>query len=245
MTMVSYDDAPVPIRQDLIEAHQRSWQRIAAPGTWLTGATRVAIAREVRNAHQCGLCAERKAALTPYSVTGSHETVTDLPTAQVELIHHLATDSARLKRSWARDLIDSGLSEEEYVETVGVACTTISLDTFAHAVGMSPREFPAAVEGKPTRIRPPEARQGAAWMPWIAAEDANEADRDLFGPGISNIRRALSLVPTEARGFFDLNNSHYLSAEQMKDFATRFRAITRAQIELVAGRISAINQCAY
>jgi AhpD family alkylhydroperoxidase len=31
----------------------------------------------------------------------------------------------------------------------------------------------------------------------------------------------------------------------MRDFATRFWAITRAQIELIAGRISAINQCAY
>ena len=245
MTIVSYDDAPVPIRQDLLDAHQRAWQRIATPGTWLTGATRVAIAQEVRNAKRCGFCAERKASLMPYGVTGSHETVTDLPAAQVELIHRLATDSARLKRSWARDLIDSGLSEEEYVETVGVACTTISLDTFAHAVGMSPREIPTAVDGSLKKIRPAEARQGDAWVPWIAPDDASEADRETFGPGVSNIRRALSLVPAEAHGFFDLVSNQYLSAEQMRDFTTRFRAITRAQIELIAGRISAINQCAY
>ena len=50
MTVVSYDDALVPIRQDLLDAHQRAWQRIEAPGTWLTGAKRVAIAQEVRNA---------------------------------------------------------------------------------------------------------------------------------------------------------------------------------------------------
>jgi len=245
MTIVSYGDAPVPIRLDLLEAHQRAWQRIAAPGTWLNGATRVAIVREVRKAKWCGFCAERKASLIPYGVTGSHETVTDLPAAQIELIHRLATDSARLKRSWARELIDSGLSEEEYVETVGIACTTISLDTFAHAVGMPSREIPAAVDGEPTRVRPAEAKQGDAWVPWIAAEDASEADRKTFGPGVSNIRRALSLVPDEARGFFDLVSAQYLSAEQMKDFATKFRAITRAQIELIAGRISAINQCAY
>lgn len=245
MTAVSYDDAPVPIRQDLLDAHQRAWQRIAAPGTWLTGETRVAIAREVRNAKLCPLCAERKVSFKPYGVIGTHDTVTDLPEVQVELIHRLATDSARLKQSWARELIEGGLSEEEYVETVGVACTTISLDTFAHAVGMAIREIPAAMPGEPTRIRPPKVRQGDAWLPWIAAEDANEADRDTFGPGISNIRRALSLVPDEARGFFDLVGNQYLNAEQMKDFATRFRAITRGQIELIAGRISAINQCAY
>ena len=90
-----------------------------------------------------------------------------------------------------------------------------------------------------------DAHQGDAWVPWIARDDASEVDRETFGPGVSNIRRALSLVPAEARGFFDLVSNQYLSAEQMKDFATRFRAITRALIELIAGRISAINQCAY
>jgi len=245
MTTVSYDDAPVPIRQDLLDAHQRAWQRIAEPGTWLDGSTRTAIAHEVRNARQCKFCAERKQALMPYSLEGAHQTVTGLSEAQVELIHRLATDSARLKRSWCRNLIDNGLSEEEYVETVGVACTTIFLDTFAHALGIQLREIPAAQEGNPSRIRPEEARQGDPWVPWIAPEDASEADRDTFGPGISNIRRALSLVPDDARGFFDLVGNQYLDAEQMKDFVTQFRAITRAQIELIAGRISAINQCAY
>ncbi|NKB22233.1 MAG: hypothetical protein GKS01_17240 [Alphaproteobacteria bacterium] len=245
MTIVSYEDAPVPIRLDLLEAHQRAWQRLASPGTWLTGATRVAIAQEVRNAKQCSLCVERKAALMPYNVTGTHDTVSDLPEAQVELIHRLATDSARLRRNWARELIESGLSEEEYVETVGVACTTISLDTFAYAVGMPSREIPMPVDGDPKKVRPTEAKQGDAWVPWIAPDDASDGDRETFGPGVSNIRRALSLVPAEAHGFFDLVSNQYLSAEQMKDFATKFRAITRAQIELIAGRISAINQCAY
>jgi hypothetical protein len=97
------------------------------------------------------------------------------------------------------------------------------------------------VAGESTKVRPSEARQGDAWVPRIAPGDANEADRETFGPGVSNIRRALSFMPEEARGFFDLVSNQYLSAEQMRDFATRFRAITRAQIELIAGRISAIN----
>ena len=31
----------------------------------------------------------------------------------------------------------------------------------------------------------------------------------------------------------------------MRDFGREYRAITHAQIELLAGRISAINQCVY
>lgn len=95
---------------------------------------------------------------------------------------------------------------------------------------MSPREIPAAIDGDLKKVRPPEAHQGDAWVPWIAPDDASEVDCETFGPGVSNIRRPLSLVPGEAHGFFDLVSNQYLSAEQLRDFATRFRTITRAQI---------------
>ena len=52
-------------------------------------------------------------------------------------------------------------------------------------------------------------------------------------------------MPAEAHGFMEMNEIHYLNGVQMRDFSTDYRAITRAQIELVAGRVSAINQCAY
>jgi hypothetical protein len=53
------------VRSDLVEAHERGWAVIAAPGTWLTGARRVAVAAEIRRARDCALCARIKAALSP------------------------------------------------------------------------------------------------------------------------------------------------------------------------------------
>ena len=47
MSEISYTDACVPVRDDLRAAHDRQWQRLAQPGTWWTGAGRVAIATEV------------------------------------------------------------------------------------------------------------------------------------------------------------------------------------------------------
>jgi hypothetical protein len=55
----------------------------------------------------------------------------------------------------------------------------------------------------------------------------------------------MSLVPAEVKGFFDLVTAQYLAPEMMRDFGNEFRAINHAQIELVAGRVSAINQCVY
>ena len=245
MSAVAYAEAPAPVRADIVAAHGRAWQRIARPGTWHSGETRIRIAAETRNARNCRLCAARKAALSPYSVAGEHDSLGDLPDLLVDAIHRIATDPGRLTRKWCRGLLDRGLADTEYVETVGVVCTTISLDTFARAMGMEPLPLPEPVAGEPSRVRPASASQGAAWVPWIAPGDAADDELDMFGPEHANIHRAMSLVPAEARGFFDLVETQYLQRHQMRDFDREFRAITHAQIELIAGRISAINQCVY
>ena len=245
MTAIDYRDAPVPVREDIAAAHGRAWQRIARPGAWHSGEMRVRIAAETRNARVCRLCAARKEALSPYGVEGEHDSLGGLPDTTVEAIHRIATDPGRLTRKWYDGLLDEGPTPEEYVETVGVVCTTISVDTFAKAMGMEPLPLPEPVAGEPIRVRPASAGQGAAWVPWILPGKAAEDELDLFSPNHANIHRAMSLVPAEARGFFDLVETQYLQHKQMRDFDNEFRAITHAQIELIAGRISAINQCVY
>ena len=245
MSAFDYRDAPVPVREDIAAAHNRAWRRIARPGTWHSGEVRVRIAAETRNAKACRLCAARKEALSPYGVEGEHDCLGGLSDATVEAIHRIATDPGRLTRKWYESLLADGLTAEQYVETVGVVCTTISVDTFAGAMGMEPLPLPVPVAGEPIRVRPASAGQGAAWVPWILPDRAAEDEMDLFSPIHANIHRAMSLVPAEARGFFDLVETQYLPHRQMRDFANEFRAITHSQIELLAGRISAINQCVY
>lgn len=245
MSAFDYRDAPVPVREDIVAAHNRAWRRIARPGTWHSGEVRVRIAAETRNAKACRLCAARKEALSPYGIEGEHDCLGGLSDATVEAIHRIATDPGRLTRKWYENLLADGLTAEQYVETVGVVCTTISVDTFARAMGMEPLPLPVPAAGEPIRVRPASAGQGAAWVPWILPDRAAEDEMDLFSPIHANIHRAMSLVPAEARGFFDLVETQYLPHRQMRDFANEFRAITHSQIELLAGRISAINQCVY
>lgn len=245
MTELNYTDAPFAIRADLALVHRDAWERLSSPGTWLDAATRVAIIAETRNVAGCALCAARKEALSPFAVEGEHDSLGDLPENIVEVVHRVVSDPARLVKKWYDDCLASGLSEEEYVEIIGVVCSTVSIDTFAHALGVPLRALPQPKAGEPSRIRPHNARQGAAWVPWIGAEDAEGDDIPRFGPPGSNVRRALSLVPAEAHGFMEMNEAQYLTGVQMRDFSTDYRAITREQIELIAGRVSAINQCAY
>ncbi|NQU69291.1 MAG: hypothetical protein HQ514_02010 [Rhodospirillales bacterium] len=245
MTELSYDAAPIPIREDLAAAHKRVWRHISEPGTWLNGATRVAIARETRNAPGCALCKRRKEALSPYRMDGTHDDRGILPPETVEIVHRIVTDPARLKRDWYEAMIKAGFGEGEYVETVSVICMIISIDTFNRAAGLEPPPLPEPVAGDPTRIRPQEAKPGAAWVPWIAPEDAAAFADEVFAATSSNVQRSLSLVPDACRSFFDLVEAQYLAGHEMRDFDNEFRAISHAQIEFIAGRVSALNQCVY
>ena len=218
------------------------------PGTWLTGAERIAIAAEARNASQCALCQRRKEALSPHSVDGSHDHLGDLPELEVEQIHRIRTDPGRLSRSWYRKLRDGGMAEERYVEIVGVIATIVAIDTFTEGLGIEPWLLPAAQDGTPSRQRPADAKLQMAWVSTLSPGDAiGTADEDIYGgwPTVGHVVQALSLVPAEVRNFFDLVTQQYLPPAAMMDFDTEYRAISHAQIELVAGRVSAINQCVY
>ena len=252
--LISYSNAPVPVRDDIVAAHERAWNRIARAGAWFDGKTRLAIAAETRQAANCALCARRKEALSPYDIAGRHDTLGALPVRLVEQIHRIVTDPARLTRGWFDSLITSGTPDTEYVEAVGVVATVVTIDTFCRAIGVPLHPLPAPQNGAPHQRRPRTARQrGEAWVAMIHPKDlegeldsAEEQSLASYWGGVpANIRRALSLVPEEAYEWFRLVEVQYLPGKAMRDFANEYRAITHAQIELVAGRVSVLNQCFY
>ena len=247
MNPAPYETAPVPIRDDLAAMHRRVLDHIAQPGTWLDGSHRIAVAAETRNAEKCRLCARRKQALSPAAVVGEHDSLGALSPVLVETVHRVRNDPGRLTRSWLDGLLRAGLAIEAYVETIGVIAHIVALDTFARGLGMPLLALPTPVAGSPSRLRPSGARLGEAWVPWLEPEDLSEAEAWLYPAGAppANIRKAMSLVPAEVRSFFELCECQYLPGAGMRDFGREFRAITHAQIELLAARVSALNRCRY
>ncbi len=243
MTPFAYETGPDPIRADLALAHRRAWEHIARPGTWLSGAERVAVADETRRARGCALCRERKEALSPFAVEGEHDQAGVLPAPLVDEVHRVTTDAARLSESWYRSLLEQGLSAEAYVEALGVAVITISIDRFHHALGLPLEPLPSPLEGTPSRVRPPRVVEGYAWVPM---QDSATLGTGLgLPPGpVPFVIRALSLVPAELEAWSALSDAQYLPKPKMLSFES-FRAIDRSQIELVAGRVSALNECFY
>ncbi len=241
-----FDPGSLRVREGLDREVQRAWLRLASPGTWWTGAERVAIAAEVRNARSCSLCRQRQEALSPYTVSGDHDTSGALAHRLVEVVHRIVTDAGRLKQSWFRAMLDGGVSEEQYVETVGVVALVTALDTFDHALGRPRRALPAPQPGNPHKARPKGAKRDLAWVHTVAPQDLTPDDPDPYAAhGEKNIHRALSLVPQEVFNFFDLDVELYLKDHEIREFGTEHRALTHAQMELLAARVSALNGCYY
>ncbi|MBW2232815.1 MAG: hypothetical protein JRH17_20685 [Deltaproteobacteria bacterium] len=56
----------------------------------------------------------------------------------------------------------------------------------------------------------------------------------------------MSLVPDAVRRMQDLSSAQYIPLDQLANpSADPGRALSRAQIELIAGRVSAVNECFY
>lgn len=241
-----FDSSPDPIRADIAEAYRRAWNHIASPGTWLSGEERVAVADETRRARTCALCAERKVAPSPFAlggrVGGIHDSGDALPAGVVDQVHRVTTDAARLSEKWYRGLLADGLTAERYVEALGVAVITISIDQFHHALGLAPQPLPSPIAGEPTRVRPEHIVEGEAWVPM---RDAKKVGAALGLPGPAPfVLRALTLVPAEVEAWQDVAGAQYLSTAEMTNLRSS-RAIDRSQMELVAGRVSALNECFY
>ena len=249
MTSVDYSAAPLPVRDDLAAAHRNQWRRLAVPGTWWSGEQRLAIAREVRGAATCDLCARRKAALSPYTVAGTHDGTALLSPAAVDVVHRVTTDPGRLTRDWFDHVRASGLGDGAYVELSGAVVTVVTIDSFCRGIGIPLHPLPTPVAGGPSGYRPAAARMEGAWVPMLPNGHLDGPEADLWGdmPGgrTANVIRALSLVPDEVRCLKELSAAHYLSPQEMMDLLQGRLALDRRQIELVAGRVSAARGCFY
>jgi hypothetical protein len=243
---VSYRHSSFPVADALTAAHSRFWRRLAGPGAWWTGPERVAIASEVRNARECDLCRRRKQSLSPYFVNGAHDRASDLPEIAVDAVHRLVTDASRLKREWLDQAVAAGLNVESYVELLGTVVALVSIDSFCLALGLPEHPLPAPLPGEPSRYRPASARLEEAWVPLVPEDNSGTPEADLWPAGrIGWVIRAMSLAPDEVRTLLDLSAVHYLEMQDVPNPGASRGHLTRPQIELVAGRVSALNSCFY
>jgi alkylhydroperoxidase family enzyme len=121
-----------------------------------------------------------------------------------------------------------GLDANRYVELIAVVAQVTTVDTFHRALSLALEPLPAPQPGEPSRETPRTlARKTRAWVPMV---------------GPPTIPTSLSAVPAEMAALEALHGPAYLKYEEMGDPAIQ-KGLSRAQMELVAARTSAINEC--
>ncbi|HJP36094.1 MAG TPA: alkylhydroperoxidase-related (seleno)protein [Gammaproteobacteria bacterium] len=241
--MTLYSDSKYPVRNAIVEAHQHTLASFSVPGTWWTGAQRAAIVAEARDA-RCEAGLQKPAA-------AETKAPTDLPESTRRVARQVAVSTNKLDRGFFEQAVSDGLSDAEYVETVGVAARLTCVDVFARGIGVPSAEIAQPADGEPTSQRPATARDEGAWAESIPGGRRGKQEAiDTYGTDMIEaapfIYRSLSLVPEEAKGLIGLGSAQYVALEEFMNFDFRFDpGFSRSQVELVAGRISAINECFY
>lgn len=237
--MSHYADSAYPVRADLDAVHGSQLEKLGAPGTWGTGAQRLAIAAAARKAgYEAGVLEE------PADGGASPDLV--LPEFVRRIVERLAVSPKDVDQAFYDQALADGLSDAEYVEIVGVVSRITDMDVFARGIGVALRPLPAAQPGEPSRERPAEAVPELAWAPTIPnGPEGGDLGAALYGGKPKPyILRALSLVPDELRAHIELEGLQYTQLSRIFEFDYQHHeGLTRPQVEVVAGRVSAINEC--
>lgn len=227
--------------QSVSAFHEDEMASFARPGDWLTGEERAAVVRHARQVRAAaGLQdADANAGPAPADV---------LPAATLALVRRVALDPAGLDRRCLEDARTGSMSEEEYVETVGLVARVINVDVFARGIGVTLPALPEPSDGEPALHRPAAVHEGA-WVPTVPFGPAGGADAAAIygGEGMQPfIYRALSLAPGEARRTIEGGNLQYTTLDRFFAFDySAWPALTRPQVEALAARVSALNGCFY
>ena len=238
--MSFYADSKYPVREDVAELHAEQFNRLGAPGTWGTAAQRIAIVNEARKAGY-------EAGVVEKPDNAGAEPDVPLPEVVKRVVHRMALAPKDMNQNFYNDAISDGLADVEYVEILGLLARFTCFDVFARGIGVPLRPMPEPQSGEPSQERPAEAVQEKAWVPTIpAGPDGGEFGLALFGPWQPYIMRGISLVPDEYRQHHALEEVQYMPSKNFMEFDYQHHeGLSRPQAEIVASRVSVLNECFY
>lgn len=234
-----YSSSRFDVREDLAQIHEAQLGDLGSPGTWGTGAQRLAVAIETR---QAGI----EAGVMEAPPEGLPSPDVALPETVRTFIRTLAVTPKDVDEATCDAARSGGLTDEEYVEIVGIVSRMVNFDTFARGIGAALQPLPPARDGQPSRERPQSAVLEHAIVPTVPNPPAGGRDAEVLygGQWRPYIMRALSLVPGELLDHLELEEAQYMPMDKvMVPDHQEHEGVTRAQAEVVAGRVSAINEC--
>lgn len=220
------------IRSDLASAHAAAWRRVTSPGVSWSGAERAAIAAVALAA------LDDEDPVVPWaspSASGRDLSGAELlPSVIVDAVYRLARHAATLTEPWYHAQLDAGIDAVAYVEMVAVVTIVAAVDGFSRAAGVSRPPLPAAVDGPASGARPAVEPATLNWVPVVPPADQQAA-----------VVQGLSAAPADFEIVRRLAAAQYIPFDEMGDRGWSRGTLTRAEMELVASRLSRARECFY
>lgn len=224
MSFESLADAGVA--DEIVDACRVAWDHLGEPGAWWTGEQRLAIAEGTRAAAPRPLWDR-----APELHTVSDDPQGDLTAFERALVERVTVQPSSIDRATYAHVVER-IGEDKYAELAAIATQVVPVDHLHDALGLTREPFPPAVPGEPTRERPWGLVDTVAFLPTMPAD------------GLPHVAVSLSLAQADNARRMLLVRAMY-SGRSFGDMVWTHRSLSRPQIELVAARTSALNECFY
>ena len=210
------------VRQDIVHAHRQTWKAIACAGSFWSDVDRLEIAKQARAARS-----QRSDLLFDRSYPDSR-----LNRDTLETVRKVAADAGKIDRLWAKKQIAS-IGDGPYAELVAIVASVSAVDAFSEALGRPREMLPKATGGSCSGVKSDNATDIGGYLPMVDPWD---------GP---NVSRALSLVPAANDLFMQNVSSMYVGKGGGFNDMVWDGPLSRPQAELLAARVSSVNECFY
>ena len=220
---------PVVVPEHQCAAFEAGWEWLAQPGGAWTADEKLAMVAAMRNAEARPLWDRRPATIGHLSsVATASATLSPLV---VDTVERVAVEAGAITREWATGVIDA-LGDAAFAELVAVCATVIPIDCACRLLGRSIEPLPDPVVGEPTGERADATVDIGAYLPVAVGF-----------PG-ANVAKSLSVAPTANLMRLGVVRALY-SGTRFGELRWEDGALNRPQVELIAARTSALNECFY
>jgi hypothetical protein len=219
----------VDVPEHQLAAFDAAWRWLAEPSGWWTGAEKLAIVGVVRDASPQPIWDRRPATIDHLATVAPTGEV--LSPLIVDTVERVAVEAGSISRGWATAVI-AELGEAPYAELVAVVAMIVPIDRACRLLGRDVEPLPKPVPGAATGERADETVDIGAYLPAAA------------GFGGPNVAKSLSVAPTANLMRLGVVRALY-SGDRFGDLRWDDGALNRPQVELIAARTSALNECFY
>lgn len=214
------------VDKEIIHSFEIIWDHLGTSGSWWTGAQRLAIAKEARSSAPRPLWDK-----APPLDSFSDEYDGSLTYFEKAVVERVTVEPSSIDLRTYQEII-SKIGEDKYAELAAVVSQIVPIDHLHDALGVQREELPPVSDTPISQERPEDLVYDVGFLPTLPSE------------GLPHVAVALSLALADNARRMLLVRSMY-SGRSFEDMVWTHRNLSRPQIELVAARTSALNECFY